>query len=64
MATLGILLAGVLLFVLNLLVGSVTIPLSSVEELLSETPFHVSQATKQDLKVLEAKHIPFVKLKP
>ena len=40
-----------------------SIPLSGVEELLSETPFHVSQATKQDLKVLEAKHIPFVKLK-
>jgi len=41
-----------------------SIPLSGVEELLAETPFHVCQATKKDLKILEAKGIPGVELKP
>ena len=40
-----------------------SIPLEGVAELLKETPFHPVQATKKDLKVLEAKHIPFVSLK-
>ena len=40
-----------------------SIPLESVAELLQETPFIPVQATKKDLKVLEAKHIPFVSLK-
>ena len=40
-----------------------SIPLESVAELLKETPFIPVQATKKDLKVLEAKHIPFVALK-
>jgi hypothetical protein len=40
-----------------------SIPLDGVRELLKETPFIPVQATKKDLKVLEAKHIPFVALK-
>ncbi len=31
--------------------------------LIQESPFWVCEATKKDLKVLEAKHIPFVKIK-
>ena len=30
---------------------------------IQESPFVVCEATKNDLKVLEAKHIPFVKIK-
>ena len=31
---------------------------------IQESPFRVCEATKKDLKVLEAKHIPFLKVKP